>query len=107
MRAAGAEAALANRNRSGLGANHDVDRSGDGGRFAAVGASQWSDPETALDAAVATARAVSQSGDAIVLSPGAPSFDQFRDYTERGRRFIELAGFDPAATGTVERLGIE
>jgi len=59
-----------------------------------------------LDAAIATARAISQPGDSIVLSPGAPSFDQFHDYTERGRHFANLAGFDGETLGNIPDLGI-
>ena len=29
--------------------------------------------------------------DAIILSPGAPSYNQFRNFEERGDKFIELA----------------
>jgi UDP-N-acetylmuramoylalanine--D-glutamate ligase len=29
--------------------------------------------------------------DALILSPGAPSYNQFKNFEERGRRFIELA----------------
>ena len=32
----------------------------------------------------------SQPGDAIVLSPGCSSHDQFRNFRERGERFEEL-----------------
>ncbi len=32
----------------------------------------------------------SSSGDAILLSPGGASLDQYRDYAERGRTFVEL-----------------
>jgi len=59
-----------------------------------------------LDKAMATAKALTPAGGAVVLSPGAPSFDQFRDYAERGREFARLAGFDPAAIAQIDGLGI-
>ena len=60
----------------------------------------------ALADAFAQARAITPAGGAIVLSPGAPSFDQFHDYDERGREFAKLAGFDAAAITQIEGLGI-
>ena len=57
-------------------------------------------------AAVAMARTLTPVGGTIVLSPGAPSFDQYRDYAERGRCFAELAGFDGHAIAGIEGLGI-
>jgi UDP-N-acetylmuramoyl-L-alanine---L-glutamate ligase len=58
-----------------------------------------------LATAVAEAKTHTPHGGVILLSPGAPSFDQFKDYAERGRRFAALAGFDVAITG-IEGLGI-
>jgi len=59
-----------------------------------------------LDAAVERARQLTPQGGCVLLSPGAPSFDQFRDYAERGRRFAELAGFEGVAIAGIAGLGI-
>ena len=53
-------------------------------------------PERAVRArdlaeAVSLARARAHRGDAILLSPAAPSYDSFRDFEERGERFRALA----------------
>ncbi len=60
---------------------------------------------TLADAVTCARRLVDASG-AILLSPGAPSFDQFRDYAARGREFARLAGFDPEVITQIEGLGI-
>jgi len=43
-----------------------------------------------LEEAVGKAAEVACPGDVVLLSPACASFDAFRDYTERGRRFKEL-----------------
>lgn len=58
-----------------------------------------------LGAAVAAARAALGGDGCVLLSPGAPSFDRYRDYTERGRHFAELAGFEPGMA-SIQGLGI-
>lgn len=45
------------------------------------------DLETAMQALHRHRRAF----DAVILSPGAPSYNQFKNFEERGRRFVELA----------------
>jgi len=43
-----------------------------------------------LEEAVAVAHRLAEPGDVVLLSPGGTSFDAFRDFAERGRRFKEL-----------------
>jgi len=43
-----------------------------------------------LDKAISYAAAHAQKGDVVLLSPACSSFDQFKDYEERGRVFKEL-----------------
>ncbi len=43
-----------------------------------------------LENAVADARAEAEPGDVVLLSPACASYDQFRDFEERGERFREL-----------------
>lgn len=59
-----------------------------------------------LGDAVARARALLGVQGVILLSPGAPSFGSYRDYTERGRHFAALAGFDPETISAIPGLGI-
>jgi UDP-N-acetylmuramoylalanine--D-glutamate ligase len=47
-----------------------------------------------MDAAVDAARRIAHSGEVILLSPGAPSFDQYWNYAERGRAFARAAGLE-------------
>jgi UDP-N-acetylmuramoylalanine--D-glutamate ligase len=42
-----------------------------------------------LHEAVLQAAAVAESGDVVLLSPGGTSFDEFKDFEERGERFRE------------------
>ncbi len=59
-----------------------------------------------LGDAVAQARDLLGGEGVLLLSPGAPSFGSYRDYTERGRHFASLAGFDPEAIATIPGLGV-
>ena len=43
--------------------------------------------ESSLHAAVRKAAEVAESGDVVLLSPGGTSFDEFKDFAERGERF--------------------
>lgn len=42
----------------------------------------------------------------VLLSPGAPSFGQFKDYVARGKHFAELAGFSGDVIAGITGLGI-
>jgi UDP-N-acetylmuramoylalanine--D-glutamate ligase len=42
-----------------------------------------------LREAVTRAAEVAESGDVVLLSPGGTSYDEFKDFEERGERFIE------------------
>jgi UDP-N-acetylmuramoylalanine--D-glutamate ligase len=60
-----------------------------------------------LPQAVDRAKALLAAPGVILMSPGAPSFGQYRDYVARGRHFAELAGFDPNLITHIAGLGIE
>jgi UDP-N-acetylmuramoylalanine--D-glutamate ligase len=72
----------------------------------ASGGSYRLESAATLADAFAQARAIVPPNGVVLLSPGAPSFDQFKDYAERGCAFARLSGFDPAAIGQIEGLGI-
>lgn len=56
----------------------------------ALGAVTREDCET-LEVAVAQARANATAGQVVLLAPACASFDQYPNYTERGRHFARLA----------------
>ncbi|MEK7498547.1 MAG: UDP-N-acetylmuramoyl-L-alanine--D-glutamate ligase, partial [Patescibacteria group bacterium] len=43
-----------------------------------------------LSDAVGNASSIAQAGDVVIYSPSATSFDMFRDYDERGKKFKEI-----------------
>ncbi len=47
-----------------------------------------------LAVAVVLAEKLTVSGGVVLLSPGAPSFGQFADYRDRGRKFARYCGFE-------------
>jgi UDP-N-acetylmuramoylalanine--D-glutamate ligase len=59
-----------------------------------------------LEDAMRLARGALGAEGVILLSPGAPSFGAYRDYTERGRHFAALAGFEPDAIASIAGLGV-
>lgn len=64
-----------------------------GPRFAAILTPHMSVEESGtLVQAVKSAAANARSGDTILLSPACASFDQFRDFEDRGDRFRSLVG---------------
>lgn len=46
-----------------------------------------------LEQAVELARRLTEPGDIVLLSPGAPSFPRFNDFQHRGNEFARFAGF--------------
>ena len=63
-------------------------------------------PQARLDEAVGLARRVLGSEGVLLLSPGAPSFPRYRDYTERGAHFARACGLKAAEVTAIPGLGI-
>ncbi|PBJ82361.1 UDP-N-acetylmuramoyl-L-alanine--D-glutamate ligase [Lysobacteraceae bacterium NML93-0399] len=59
-----------------------------------------------LESATAQARTALDGEGVLLLSPGAPSFGAYRDYTARGRHFVALGGFDSDAITAIPGIGI-
>ena len=59
-----------------------------------------------LNQATALAAHITPRGGVVLLSPGAPSFDAFSSYAERGRAFADSAGFGDVSEVEIVGLGI-
>ncbi len=42
-----------------------------------------------MEDAVKKAHSLAENGDTVILSPAAASFDMFKDFEERGEKFVE------------------
>lgn len=60
-----------------------------------------------MEEAVRSAYAALGGEGVLLLSPGAPSFPRYRDYSERGRHFAKACGYDPDAISAIPGLGID
>lgn len=58
-------------------------------RTSAPGITVLEEPD--LEAAMHALKRLDDRFDTVILSPGAPSYNQFKNFEERGRRFVELA----------------
>jgi UDP-N-acetylmuramoyl-L-alanine---L-glutamate ligase len=66
---------------------------GNGGKIATEAAAlnlPFAGPFATFEQAVTTALADSLSGETLLLSPGAPSQEEFADFEQRGARFLQL-----------------
>ena len=54
----------------------------------AIGGGVSMETATDMNDAVRRARALAQSGDAVLLSPACASFDMFRNYEHRAQAFV-------------------
>ncbi len=59
-----------------------------------------------LRQATALAAHTTPRGGVVLLSPGAPSFDAYSSYAERGRAFADFAGFGDISEVEIAGLGI-
>jgi UDP-N-acetylmuramoylalanine--D-glutamate ligase len=55
-----------------------------------------------MNEAVATAFALAQPGDAVLLSPACSSFDMFKSYADRGQKFVEAVALLCTEKGEVK-----
>jgi UDP-N-acetylmuramoylalanine--D-glutamate ligase len=72
---------------------------------AALGEAVPVDACPSLREAVERARALAEPGDTVLLAPACSSFDMFRDYAERGRRFKEEVRKLTSASRNAEQGG--